>query len=72
MARVVYVLWSPQTGPICAYEDAVLAAEHAQTMLGVEVSRIELRDELPEVAKADTSDYEEDQTTPIDLEDIDG
>jgi len=61
MARIVYVLWSPQTGPICAYEDGVLAAEHAQTMLGVEVTRVE----LPEVARA--SEYEDDQTVLIRL-----
>jgi hypothetical protein len=57
------VLWSPQSGPICGYEDPTLARDHAALMLGVEVSRVELRDELPDIAV-------ESEVTPVALEDI--
>ena len=64
----VHVLWSPQSGPICAYEDPTLAWAHARTMLGVEVSGTELRAELPEIVKSDMeSDYEGDEPTPVSI-----
>ncbi len=66
------MLWSPQGGPICAYEDPTLAWGHANTMLGVDVSQIELRDELPEIVREDIErHYEDDETTPISVEEID-
>ena len=76
--RLVHVIWSPQTGPICVYEDASLAHKHASTMLGVQVSSIEARAELPEIARADlATEFDsrfEDDTTPVNeipIEDID-
>ena len=72
MSRILHVLWSPQSGPICAYEDPTLAWKHANTMLGVEVSQIELRDDLPKVARDDIErGYDDDETTPISVEEID-
>lgn len=68
--RLVHVIWSPQSGPICAYEDPILAHEHAKTMLGVTVSSVELRTELPEIARADLATKFDDQfegdPTPVD------
>jgi hypothetical protein len=41
-------------------------------MLGVEVSGIELREELPDVVRNDLgSEYDEDEPTPVSIEDID-
>jgi hypothetical protein len=63
------VLWSPQTGPLCAYTDPVLAHSHARTMLGVQVAETELRVELPEIAKNDlVAEFNEEfeDSTPID------
>jgi hypothetical protein len=64
------VIWSPQTGPICAYEDPVLAHEHAKTMLGVQVASVELRSELPAIARDDLvskfNDQFEGDSTPVD------
>jgi hypothetical protein len=70
--RVAHVLWSPQSGPICAYDDPSLAWEHAGTMLGVQVSSVEVRDELPEIVRGGAAgDDDEDDTEPISVEDID-
>jgi hypothetical protein len=68
-SRLVHVLWSPQSGPICAYEDPIMAWNHAATMLGVEVTGVELRVELPEVARP--TEYEDDDPTPVSVEDFD-
>lgn len=68
--RIVYVLWSPQSGPICAYDEPTLAFGHAGTMLGVTVSSTELRTELPEIALS-AVEAEYDETTQILIEDID-
>lgn len=66
MSRVVHVLWSPQSGPLCAYEDPVLAWTHARTMLGVQVALVDLREELPELARTDMEDeYDGDEATPV-------
>jgi hypothetical protein len=69
MHRNVHILWSPQTGPICAYEDGILAYAHARTMLGVQVATVEVRAALPEIARADlVADFDaqfEDET-PVD------
>lgn len=70
MARA-HVLWSPQSGPICAYEDPSLAFAHASTMLGVEVSAVEIREELPEIVLRDAESYDEGDTTPVSIDDID-
>jgi len=66
-----HVLWSPQSGPICAYEDPSLAYAHARTMLGVEVSAVEIRDALPEIVLQDAESYDEGDTTPVSIDDID-
>lgn len=66
------MLWSPQSGPICAYEDPTLAWAHAATMLGVDVAQTALREELPEVAREDIErGYDDEDTTPITVEEID-
>jgi hypothetical protein len=66
------VLWSAQTGPICAYEDPSLAWAHARTMLGVEVSGVEVRADLPEIVRQDmSSEYDGDEITPVAIDDID-
>jgi hypothetical protein len=66
------VLWSPQTGPFCGYEDPTLAWSHARTMLGVEVTSVEVRVELPEVVRQDmSSEYDGDEITPVSVEDLD-
>jgi len=71
-SRFVHVLWSPQSGPICGYDDPTLAWAHARTMLGVEVSGVEVRDQLPEVARQDMeAEYDGDEVTPVSIEDID-
>lgn len=70
--RIVHVLWSPQTGPICGYDNPSLAYIHARTMLGVEVSTVEIRATLPEIARQDIEiEYEGDEVTPVEIEDID-
>jgi hypothetical protein len=69
MSRNVHILWSPQTGPICAYEDGILAHAHARTMLGVMVATIELRTDLPEIARNDLAadfDSQFEDETPVD------
>lgn len=66
---MIYVLWSPQTGPICAYESPLIAHAHAKTMLGVLVTEAELRIELPEIARNDlASEFDEqfEDETPVD------
>lgn len=63
------MLWSPQTGPICAYESPVIAYTHGRTMLGVQVTEVELRIELPEVARDDlVAELDErfEDATPVD------
>jgi hypothetical protein len=58
MSRILHVLWSPQSGPICAYENPTLAYAHARTMLGVDVAQIEMHFELPQIVREDVeSDY---------------
>jgi hypothetical protein len=66
MPRVVHVLWSPQSGPICAYEDPTLAWDHAKAMIGTKVSEVELRHALPEIAQEKAY-----AITPISIDDID-
>lgn len=71
-SRILHVLWSPQTGPICAYEDPSLAWAHARTMLGVDVTGVEVRADLPEIVRQDVvSDYDGDEITPVAIDDID-
>jgi hypothetical protein len=66
MSRILHVLWSPQSGPICAYEDPTLAWEHARVMLGVDVAQVEFHDVLPEVVRDDVaSDYNGEEITPV-------
>lgn len=63
------MLWSPGSGPIAAYESPMIAYAHSRTMLGVEVTEIELRIELPEVARTDIAvdlDEEFEGETPVD------
>lgn len=69
MSKYAHVLWSPQTGPICAYQDPSLAFAHAATMLGVEVTSVELRMELPEIVLQET-EYDGGDTTPVSIDDI--
>ena len=78
--RISHVLWSPQSGPICAYEDPILAHTHARTMLGIQVTATEMRVDLPEIARADlVAEYDEqfEDETPVDeipleaIEDVD-
>lgn len=71
-SRIVHVLWSPQTGPLCGYDDPTLAWTHARTMLGVDVTGVELRYDLPAIARQDMeADYDGDEVTPVALESID-
>jgi hypothetical protein len=64
-SKILHVLWSPQSGPLCAYWDPTKAWRHARTMLGVEVTSVELREDLPEVVRDDIeSDFEGDDDTP--------
>lgn len=65
MSRILHVLWSPQSGPICAYEDPTLAWEHARNMLGVDVSQVELHTELPEVVREAVEGYSNEDVTPV-------
>jgi hypothetical protein len=70
--RILHVLWSPQSGPICAYENPSLAWTHARTMLGVDVTQITLHTELPEIAREDIeSEYNGEEITPVEsVEDL--
>lgn len=62
----LYVLWSPQSGPICAYDDHALAYAHASTMLGVEITRIDIRTALPDVVRDDmAAEYDKNEPTPV-------
>lgn len=72
MLRILHVLWSPHSGPICAYENPSLAWAHARTMLGVDVAQIALHTELPEIAREDIeSDYDGEEITPVEpVEDL--
>lgn len=66
------MLWSPQAGPFCGYEDPTLAWAHARTMLGVEVTSVEVRADLPEIVRQDmSSEYDGDEITPVSVEDLD-
>jgi len=61
----LHVVWAPNVGPLAAYLDPTKAWQHARTMAGVDVTAIELREELPEVVRDDIeSDYEGDDDTP--------
>jgi hypothetical protein len=62
--KILHVLWSPQSGPLCAYWNPAKAWTHARTMLGVEVASIELRVDLPEIVKDDIENelFSEDDT----------
>ncbi len=72
MTQIIHVLWSAQTGPICAYAEQTQAWEHASAMLGVEVSSAELRTELPDFAQHGfPPDTGGDATTIIAIEDLD-
>jgi hypothetical protein len=70
--RILHVLWSPQSGPICAYANPSLAWTHARTMLGIEVSQVALHTELPEIVHEDLeSDYNGEEITPVEaVEDL--
>jgi hypothetical protein len=76
VAKILHVLWSPQEGPTVGYWDPTQAWSHACTMLGVDVAQVEIREDLPEIARTDIeSDYEGDDDTPrvvdVHFEDID-
>jgi hypothetical protein len=63
MSRIVHVLWAPQSGPICGYDDP---------MFGVEVTGIEIREELPDIVRQDlATEYDNDEPTPVSIVDID-
>ena len=51
---------------MCAYANPTLAWTHARTMLGVDVSQVEIHTELPEIAHEDIeSDYDGEEITPV-------
>lgn len=73
--KIIHVVWAP-TGPIVGYYDPTIAHAHARTMLGVDVTSIELRDSLPDVVREDLSEeWEGDEDTPqvvdIDFNELD-
>lgn len=75
--KIIHVLWSAQSGPLVAYRNASLAFAHAQTIVGVEVSACELREQLPEVVRDDLAvdaEFENEDTPEVvafDVSDID-
>jgi hypothetical protein len=65
----IHILWSPQTGPIAAYHDIIIAAAHARTMLGIEVATLAVSEQMPAIAKADLATYFDETfegDTPVD------
>lgn len=46
MTRYLHVLWAANVGPMVAYRNSSIAFDHARAMLGVEVTVVELRDNL--------------------------
>jgi len=71
MAKILHVLWSPQTGPFVGYFNPQVAWGHARTMLGVEVAQVEIREQMPDVAREDIQvewDGEDDTPRVIDIE----
>lgn len=69
-ARIVHVVWNSSVGPVQAYIDPIAA--HSWSVPDVEVTGCELADELPESVMMDLeSDYDEDEVTPIELNEID-
>lgn len=65
---IIFVVWSPVTGPIAAYHNFGLANRHAETMVGVEVRSLDLLSALPRLVLDDvvTTDYCTDDPTPVD------
>jgi len=65
----LHVVWAPNVGPLVAYRDPTKAWQHARTILGVDVTAVELRDKLPGVVQEDiASDFDgdaDDETPPM-------
>jgi hypothetical protein len=69
----VSIVWSA-SGVIAVYWNPAIAGAHAMTMLGVQVTTIEVRDQVPQHVRDDiysASDYESDDKTPVDSEPVD-
>lgn len=65
--ELLFVVWSPVTGPIMAYWNLGLANRHAETMVGVEVKTVDVRTSLPPLVLDDvvTRDYDVEDPTPV-------
>lgn len=63
---MLYIVWSPTSGPLAAYELPELAYAHARTMVGVEVTACERRADLPTIVRDDLlTEFEGDDDTPV-------
>lgn len=71
MKRVIHIVWAKETGPVAAYTDPTMAYTHARTMLGVDVSTCEIREQVPDVVRDDLEvEWDSDDETPrvVDVE----
>lgn len=68
MKRYLHVVWAPNVGLLAGYRNPELAYAHARTMVGVDVSAVEIREDLPDDARDDveSEEYAEDEVTPVD------
>jgi hypothetical protein len=73
---IVHVVWVPEAGPVIAFADPVSAYQYAveTAFVDIQVGSCELRRELPDTVSEDlqSDEYDSDQVTPIELDDIDG
>lgn len=65
--QYIHIVWSPATGPIMAYYSPDRAHDHGRSMLGVQVTPCEVREELPDVLRddvyiAELEDFDDDET----------
>jgi len=72
---IVHVVWVAEAGPVIAFVDPVSAHQYASqtAFVDIQVGSCELRRELPDAVFEDleSDEYESDEVTPIELEDID-
>lgn len=72
MSRILHIVWAPNVGPIAAYRDPSLAYTHARSILGVDVTPCEERDQLPPVVRDDlaSAEFEEGDTPVMGVDEI--
>jgi hypothetical protein len=65
---LVYIVWSPATGPIAVYVSPTNAAIHARSMSGVDVAIMPVREQLSPVVLDDLEvDFDDVETPPVEM-----